>query len=235
VEGEKCLIKLFIKIIIFILIFLGQILATLLFTKKLEKEKDFFWKLLMIQQIAGIILSYIAIIITDIKIHISFENIIILGILPGLILTVITNGLDTIIRKDQEVTLPINTGSVIQHLICFGILVGISEELLFRGFLQNYLFNIVNGGMQIFNIFIPYPVMISGLLFGIIHLVNINVMNKIDVALSVIGGIVCGIIFGMIYYYTDNILLPILCHNVFDIGAYIFMRMNKKVVEKTYN
>ncbi len=100
------------------------------------------------------------------------------------------------------------------YIILFSLfLVGINEELLFRGFLWPRL-QFLFGNFK--------AIIITGLLFGLMHLplqVIWNDYSIIDVLFlgksnnsNLFGGIVGHLIFGYIYTRNNNILLPSFVH-----------------------
>lgn len=94
---------------------------------------------------------------------------------------------------------------------CF--LVGVTEELLCRGWLLNeFLERFGNNKKGVW-----YSIIVSGVIFGIIHLGNI--LNGQDFSTTIIQAltaVVAGIFFGIIYYKTKNIWSVILLHAIWD-------------------
>ena len=83
------------------------------------------------------------------------------------------------------------------------LLIGITEEFLCRGWLLNEFlerFGDTKKGIW-------YSIIISGFIFGIIHLMNIYTdgQNVITTVLQTINEAGSGIVFGIIYYKTRNI------------------------------
>ena len=82
------------------------------------------------------------------------------------------------------------------------------EELVFRG--------IIFGKIKIYYNNIVFALIIQGVCFGIYHL---NLIQGLYAT-------VLGIILGLIYIYTDSILIPILMHSVFNISSIIMSKYN---------
>lgn len=94
-------------------------------------------------------------------------------------------------------------GNLLLQIIATVILVPIAEELLFRGIIQGEL-----------NLrFTPrVAVLIQALLFGIFH------MNPIQSLYTFIPGLLLGIA----YYYTGNLIIPIVMHMIFNLVGGVF-------------
>lgn len=89
------------------------------------------------------------------------------------------------------------------------ILVAIGEEICFRGLLLDELIKHMKSG---------YAILVSSVIFGLIHLLNISALNQLVSGLIQSGyAIVLGIITGTIYYFGNNIIYPIIFHFMFNI------------------
>lgn len=91
-----------------------------------------------------------------------------------------------------------NTFNPLQIFIFVVIYASIAEELLFRGFLLNFLNNHIKQTISIFKWNIKLTVLISGVMFGLGHLIvakyNVGINFLISIVLiSTIGGIFIGI------------------------------------------
>lgn len=93
------------------------------------------------------------------------------------------------------------------------ILVGYTEELLFRGL---FFLKLKEKGPVIYVLF-------SSLVFGLLHSANaINPeVGSVLVILQVLNAFLIGIIFALIYFLTKKILIVILAHTLFNIFASI--------------
>ena len=108
--------------------------------------------------------------------------------------------------------------AVINLLIgCF--LIGVAEEFLCRGWLLNEFlerFGSTKKGVW-------YSIIISGLIFGLMHLGNIVSMGQ-DVATTlgqVISAASTGIVLGLIYYKTKNIWSVVILHGFWDFSLFL--------------
>ena len=102
------------------------------------------------------------------------------------------------------------------------ILASVAEEFLFRGFLQNILSPLKPKGIKIFKIKISLPVIISGIIFGLAHLILLTTGAEISFVIrTVFYTITVGLIAGYFYEKYDNILYAIITHSVANIPALI--------------
>ncbi|MBD5465188.1 MAG: CPBP family intramembrane metalloprotease [Lachnospiraceae bacterium] len=88
------------------------------------------------------------------------------------------------------------------------IFVGIMEELIFRGFLCRFIEEKSHENRAI---------MISSLIFGVFHLVNIGSYPYLYVLLQVLYAFAIGIVFATVFYKTKSILNCIIVHSIVDI------------------
>ncbi len=100
-------------------------------------------------------------------------------------------------------------------LACF--LIGICEEFLCRGWLLNEFlerFGETKKGIW-------YSIIISGLIFGLMHIMNISAgQNAIGTITQVISAAATGIVFGLIYYKTKNIWSVVVLHGLWDFSLF---------------
>lgn len=110
-------------------------------------------------------------------------------------------------------------GLSIINLIVGCFFLGVAEEFLCRGWLLNEFlerFGDTKKGVW-------YSIIISGIIFGLIHLGNIYTMGQ-DVPttiMQVISAAGTGIVFGLIYYKTKNIWSVIILHGLWDFSVFL--------------
>lgn len=80
---------------------------------------------------------------------------------------------------------------------------GVCEEILYRGFMPSYL-NHIFPGIPLF-----VAIVIAAALFGIGHL-----YQKLT---GVLGTGLMGLVFGLLYFFTGSLLLPMIVHALFDL------------------
>lgn len=89
------------------------------------------------------------------------------------------------------------------NILFFGFIVGFSEELFFRGIVQNYLCRFIKPGLV--------AVFLSALLFSIAHFDFNELLSRT----------LLGFAIGYVYYRTNNIFVPILMHVANNILAVV--------------
>jgi len=102
-----------------------------------------------------------------------------------------------------------NPGNLIETLaylvIVMLVFVAVTEELMFRGLLQNFVSGAVPAVQSILMVSVQ---------FGLMHI-------GWGVPLELLFAYVAGVIFGTIYYGTKSLLMPIIIHGVGNITLYV--------------
>jgi len=113
----------------------------------------------------------------------------------------------------------VNLGNVslinIVLMIIDALFVGVFEELLFRGLLLLlFLREYKQGGKY-------YPVIISSLIFGLVHLLNLFTNpDEVEVFIQVVYAFMIAVFFSGVFIRTRyNILYVIILHALYDIAA----------------
>jgi membrane protease YdiL (CAAX protease family) len=101
-------------------------------------------------------------------------------------------------------------------LVC--ILAPVCEEFFFRGFLQTLLMENVKGGKRLLRLNFSYGLMLSALIFGVLHLLYISIpgTSLAGVVINAILAVVFGLLMGYIYQETRSILTPVLMHSLLN-------------------
>ena len=118
--------------------------------------------------------------------------------------------------------------SFIQFFLFVFIYASICEEILFRGFLQNFLEPLKIYGFTITkNLRISFPVIISGVLFGLAHLVLLFTNTDSTIILrTVIMTMIIGIIAGYFQEKHQNILPSIAVHMTANLPGLIIILLS---------
>ena len=100
---------------------------------------------------------------------------------------------------------------------CF--LVGVAEEFLCRGWLLNEFLERYGDTKK----GVWYSIVISGVIFGLMHLGNIYAMGQsfAMTIIQVMSAAASGILFGLIYYKTKNIWTVITLHGLWDFSLFL--------------
>lgn len=111
-----------------------------------------------------------------------------------------------------------NVTSPAYFLISFlviAIIPALGEELLFRGIIQNKLWEASN---------IHVAIWVTGILFGVIHMQFYGVIPRI----------LLGVIFGYLYYWSGTLWIPILAHFINN-GFTLFVLYLNNIGELSYD
>ena len=99
-------------------------------------------------------------------------------------------------------------------IIVLGLGPGISEEIVFRGFILSNLMRIRKNK----NLSIYWIACLSAIPFGFVHLFNIAVGANVNYSLAQMFFTIClGFLFAGVYLRTGNLIVPIISHSLIDI------------------
>ena len=104
--------------------------------------------------------------------------------------------------------------SAIPGAILAGLAPGLFEEVIFRGIIIDRLLASGKG--------VWYSLIVSALLFALVHLTNIVGMSLANVLVQVAYSLVIGLFLGAVYLASDDIAAVILAHASTDISNQIF-------------
>ena len=104
--------------------------------------------------------------------------------------------------------------SAIPGAILAGLAPGLFEEVIFRGIIIDRLRASGKG--------VWYSLIVSALLFALVHLTNIVGMSLANVLVQVTYSLVIGLFLGAVYLASDDIAAVILAHASIDISNQIF-------------
>lgn len=137
-------------------------------------------------------------------ISITILMILIAGLLRGIISKMTSQNIEDI---------PLLKLSVFQLFLFIFIYASIAEEILFRGFLLNYLNPLKLKTINLFKIKISYNVIISALAFGIVHFIVLANGASWNLSIFiVINATVIGLIAGYYQEKYDNTAFAIIVH-----------------------
>jgi membrane protease YdiL (CAAX protease family) len=114
----------------------------------------------------------------------------------------------------------------LQYFIFLSIIAPITEEYLFRGFLLNMLEPLKSKGIKLFRIKLNVSVLISGVLFGMAHLLILTTGADLPFVLRILFfTTIVGIMNGYLQEkHENNTLVPIIAHiTVNTIGFLILL------------
>lgn len=123
----------------------------------------------------------------------------------------------TIAKLTSDVSFMPNDWKTFKVFTLVALTAGVCEEIIFRGFMVNYVNSLFGQ-----NPMGKYTaILLPAIIFGILHLYQGH--------RSVLKIIVGGILFCMIYYLSGSLYLPMLIHFLIDlISSYVIMKLIEK-------
>lgn len=112
-----------------------------------------------------------------------------------------------------DVPLPVTAVNVLGNLTFQWIIVGLSEETMFRGLIQTYLIKNLRGSIRILGHSLHVGTVLGAILWGIFHFINLLVMPIGPVLFFVIFTTFAGLAMGYAYQETGSLLTTIIVHN----------------------
>ena len=115
------------------------------------------------------------------------------------------------------------------NVLVFCFFIGVAEEFLCRGWLQNEFIERYSENRK--NVITS--IVLASLVFGLMHLLNVTSQTLYETILQIINAASIGVLLGSIYYKTKNIWSVIFLHSIYDFA--LFMGEINLVKECTYN
>lgn len=112
-----------------------------------------------------------------------------------------------------DIPQPVTLRNVLGHMTFQWIVVGLSEETMFRGFIQTYLMNNLRGHLKILGHDFHVGTVIAAIIWGLFHFINILIMPLGPVVFFVALTTVVGLFIGYAYQETRSLLSTIIIHN----------------------
>ena len=136
-----------------------------------------------------------------------------LGFLCAVVINVVLTIITKIISGSVQNHPLMENTTLLKNFLSVFILASIAEELLFRGFLQNYLRPLSDKGFTLFERRISLPVLIGALTFSLAHLILLTSgVGALFIIRILIFTFVLGLIAGYYQEKHDNNLFAILVH-----------------------
>lgn len=105
-----------------------------------------------------------------------------------------------------------------KHFIFAAFTAAFCEEVIFRGFFMNYIFSFSGTS----TIGLMTALILPSLLFGVMHIYQGHV--------AIIKIVIGGILFGLIYYYSQSLLIGIIVHFIIDlIAGWVSIKISKEL------
>ncbi len=104
-------------------------------------------------------------------------------------------------------------------LVFLALVVGPTEELLFRGLIQTGVNGSVSGELQLLGWRLRVGTMLAALVFGLWHLVNLTYQPLGPTAEQVLIATVVGLVIGVVYDRTRNLVGAAVLHGLLDLSG----------------
>lgn len=135
-----------------------------------------------------------------------------LGVIFGLLLSL--RYLSAVIGDAAvDVPQPATWVNVLGNLTFQWIVVGVSEETMFRGLIQTYLMNHLRGYVRIAGHELHIGTILGAVLWGGFHFINLLILPVGSVVFFVVLTTVAGLLMGYAYQETGSLLTTIIVHN----------------------
>ncbi len=115
------------------------------------------------------------------------------------------------------------------NVLILSIFVGVAEEFLCRGWLQNEFLERYSDNKNS----VIVSIILSSLVFGFMHIMNLSTQTLFETILQIVNAVALGLLLGSIYYKTKNIWSVIALHAFYDFA--IFLGEMNLVKDCTYN
>ena len=116
-------------------------------------------------------------------------------------------------------SLHVNPVTLTAQLVALALVVGPSEELLFRGLIQTSLNGSIHAAMRWRGWRVSLGTAVAAVLFGLFHLVNLGLQPPGETAEQVAIAVILGLVIGLLYDRTRNLLGASLFHSVTDVSG----------------
>lgn len=112
-----------------------------------------------------------------------------------------------------DVPRPVTLTNVIGTMTFQWIIVGLCEETMFRGLIQTYLMNNLEGTVNMLGHELHIGTVIGAVIWGLFHFINILIMPLRPVIFFVILTAIVGLPMGYAYQKTRSLVTTIIVHN----------------------
>lgn len=144
--------------------------------------------------------------------HLTHKRVLAAGVIIGLLFSL--KYIPQIIRTGGvEVAQPVNAANIAGRMTFQWIVVGLSEETMFRGLIQTHLMKNLEGEVRILGHDFHIGTVIGAVFWGLFHFLNVLIMPIGPVVFLVVLTTGIGLILGYAYEKTGSLLTTIIMHN----------------------
>ena len=145
--------------------------------------------------------------------HFTHKRMLVIGILFGLLFS-LRYIIQIVTGATLDIPYPVTPLNIVGNMTFQWIIVGVSEETMFRGLIQTYLMKKLEGYVQIAGQEFHIGTVIAAIFWGGFHFINILAGMSIDTAFFlVLLTTAVGLLMGYVYQKTRSLLTTIIMHN----------------------
>jgi membrane protease YdiL (CAAX protease family) len=144
--------------------------------------------------------------------HFRHSRILKISLLIGLAMA-LRHIIPAIRGEPPDIAQPVTSSSVIGSMTFQWIVVGLTEETMFRGLIQTYLMKNLEGHVELFGHDLHTGTVIGSVFWGLFHFLNLLIMPLAPVIFFVVITTLIGLILGYVYERTGSLLSTIMMHN----------------------
>lgn len=137
------------------------------------------------------------------------------------LLAVVGSALQAFISPPHAVHLPAPP-LLAADLVFLALVVGPTEELLFRGLVQTGVNGSVSGELKVFGWSLRMGTALAAAAFGMWHLVNLIYQPLGSTVIQVVTAAVIGLVIGVVYDRTRNLIGAAVLHSILDFSGTAF-------------
>ncbi|TMF88365.1 MAG: CPBP family intramembrane metalloprotease [Chloroflexi bacterium] len=139
---------------------------------------------------------------------------------PWYLLSLVITAVNAVVAfAAPPASMHVNPVTLAAQLVALALVVGPSEELLFRGVIQTSLNRSIHAAMRWRGWRLPLGTLFAAVLFGLFHLVNLGFQPLATTLEQVVVGIALGLVIGVLYDRTGNLIGAGLFHSVADFSG----------------
>jgi membrane protease YdiL (CAAX protease family) len=112
-----------------------------------------------------------------------------------------------------DVPQPVTLMNFFGYMTFQWIVVGLSEETMFRGLIQTYLMKNLEGSVIVVGHELHVGTVIAGIFWGIFHLINVLCMPLSSALFTVVVTVPIGLVMGYAYQRTGSLFTTVIVHN----------------------
>ena len=145
--------------------------------------------------------------------HFTHKRMLVIGVLFGLVFS-LRYIIQIVTGAPLDIAYPVTPLNIVGNMAFQWIIVGVSEETMFRGLIQTYLMRKLEGNVDIVGREFHVGTVIAAVFWGGFHFINMLAGMSFDTAFFlVLITTAIGLLMGYVYQKTGSLLTTIIVHN----------------------